>query len=77
MARLGLSLALSLSVFSVAGQSADAADTANSACALVRFSDIGWTDVTATTALTSVVLQRLGYQTKAIVLSVPVTYAAM
>lgn len=77
MARLGLSLALSLSVFSVAGQSADAADTANSACALVRFSDIGWTDVTATTALTSVVLQRLGYQTKATVLSVPVTYAAM
>ncbi len=46
-------------------------------CRVVRMSDIGWTDVTATTALTSVILEKLGYQPKITVLSVPVTFAAM
>ncbi len=46
-------------------------------CRQVRLSDIGWTDVTATTALTSQVLQDLGYQPKITVLSLPVTLAAM
>jgi len=41
------------------------------------FSDVGWTDITATTALTSTVLTALGYSTSAEVLSVPVTYSAM
>ena len=47
------------------------------ACKLVRFSDVGWTDITATTAATSVVLQGLGYEPKTQVLSVPVTYASL
>jgi choline ABC transporter permease protein len=46
-------------------------------CRAVRFSDVGWTDITATTAVTSEVLRRLGYQPLLIVLSVAVTYAAM
>jgi glycine betaine/proline transport system substrate-binding protein len=46
-------------------------------CKAVRFSDVGWTDITATTAATSVVLQALGYEPTAQVLSVPVTYASM
>lgn len=46
-------------------------------CQTVRFSDVGWTDITATTALTSVVLDGLGYQTRADILSVPVTYASL
>jgi glycine betaine/proline transport system substrate-binding protein len=46
-------------------------------CKLVRFSDVGWTDITATTAATSVVLQGLGYEPKTQVLSVPVTYASL
>ena len=29
-------------------------------CGTVTFSDVGWTDITATTAATSVVLQALG-----------------
>ncbi len=40
-------------------------------------SDIGWTDVTATTALTRQLLQRLGYSPTVTVLSVPVTFASM
>jgi len=46
-------------------------------CRAVRFSDVGWTDITATTALTSVVLEGLGYATRADILSVPVTYASL
>src|ERR1700761_4409362 len=43
----------------------------------VRLADIGWTDVTATTALFSTLVQSLGYDSQVTVLSVPVTYASM
>jgi len=46
-------------------------------CRTVRMSDIGWTDVTATTATLSVLLRDLGYLPQVTVLSVPVTYASM
>ncbi|OYT94981.1 MAG: glycine/betaine ABC transporter substrate-binding protein, partial [Pseudomonas sp. PGPPP3] len=46
-------------------------------CALVRFADVGWTDITVTTAVTSAVLESLGYQTKTNLLAVPVTYRSM
>jgi len=46
-------------------------------CKLVRVSDIGWTDVTATTALFSSLVRELGYDAQVTVLSVPVTYASM
>jgi glycine betaine/proline transport system substrate-binding protein len=46
-------------------------------CHVVRLSDIGWTDVTSTTALASVVLRDLGYEPQVTVLSLPVTYASM
>jgi glycine betaine/proline transport system substrate-binding protein len=46
-------------------------------CDKVTFSDVGWTDITATTAATTVVLDALGYDTKVKILSVPVTYAGM
>jgi glycine betaine/proline transport system substrate-binding protein len=54
-----------------------AAATDPESCKTVRFSDVGWTDITATTALTSVVLEGLGYEPTATVLSVPVTYASL
>jgi len=46
-------------------------------CNTVRFSDVGWTDITATTAATTTILNALGYQTEVLVLSVPVTYTSM
>jgi glycine betaine/proline transport system substrate-binding protein len=46
-------------------------------CSKVRFSDVGWTDITATTALASVVLKGLGYKPKTQLLSVPVTYKSL
>lgn len=46
-------------------------------CDKVTFSDVGWTDITSTTAVTSLVLEALGYQTETKVLSVPVTYEGL
>ena len=70
-------LVLGLAALLASCNLAMAADSANPQCQAVRLSDIGWTDVTATTALTSVVLQDLGYRPRITVLSLPVTYAAM
>ncbi|MGO8065307.1 choline ABC transporter substrate-binding protein [Rhizobium leguminosarum] len=46
-------------------------------CATVRFADVGWTDITATTATASVILKSIGYETDVKVLSVPVTYTSL
>ncbi|MDQ0454455.1 choline ABC transporter substrate-binding protein [Rhizobium paknamense] len=46
-------------------------------CSPVRFSDVGWTDITSTTATASVILKALGYDTTTTVLSLPVTYTSM
>lgn len=48
-----------------------------SECSSVTFSDVGWTDITATTAVTTVILDALGYETDIKILSVPVTYTSM
>jgi glycine betaine/proline transport system substrate-binding protein len=61
------------------GRSAEPAIAAREpqACQIVRISDIGWTDVTSTTAVLAQLLGQLGYQPKTTVLSVAVTYASM
>jgi glycine betaine/proline transport system substrate-binding protein len=46
-------------------------------CDKVIFSDVGWTDITATTAVTSLILESLGYETETKLLSVPVTYTGL
>lgn len=46
-------------------------------CDDVRFSDVGWTDITATTAVTSEVVSALGYKPSTQLLSVPVTYTSL
>lgn len=46
-------------------------------CDKVIFSDVGWTDITATTAATSLVVEALGYETETKVLAVPVTYTGL
>ncbi len=54
-----------------------AAGVAQADCGTVTFSDVGWTDITATTAAASVVLNALGYETDVKILSVPVTYTSL
>jgi glycine betaine/proline transport system substrate-binding protein len=56
---------------------AAAGNAAFADCDTIVFADVGWTDITATTAATSVVLEALGYATETKLLSVPVTYTSM
>ena len=46
-------------------------------CQAVRFADVGWTDITAKTAVVSEILKGIGYKPSAQVMSVPVTYRSM
>ncbi|KQB51961.1 glycine/betaine ABC transporter substrate-binding protein [Pseudomonas endophytica] len=46
-------------------------------CSTVNFSDVGWTDISVTTAVTSTILDALGYKTKTTMISVPVTYKSL
>jgi glycine betaine/proline transport system substrate-binding protein len=46
-------------------------------CETITFSDVGWTDITATTAATTRILEALGYETETKILSVPVTYTSL
>jgi glycine betaine/proline transport system substrate-binding protein len=69
-----MAIVMGLAVVYGAGD-AVAADSAS--CKTVRFADVGWTDIAATTGTTSVILKALGYDTKIDVLSVPVTYTSM
>jgi glycine betaine/proline transport system substrate-binding protein len=65
----GLLASLSLAV------QAHAAEPA--ACQSPRFSDVGWTDITATTTISALVLEALGYKPEVQILSVAVTYESL
>src|SRR6202790_4447917 len=57
--------------------SASTAIAEPASCRAVRFADVGWTDIAATTALSSRILEGLGYQVVTQILSIPVTYASI
>jgi glycine betaine/proline transport system substrate-binding protein len=67
--------AFAIALIAAGTSSAYAAESES--CSTVRFSDVGWTDITATTAATGVVLEALGYEVDVKVLSVPVTYTSL
>lgn len=46
-------------------------------CQKVRFSDVGWTNITATSATTAGILEMMGYKPDILQLSIPVTYASL
>ncbi len=46
-------------------------------CDKIVFSDVGWTDITATTATTALIAEALGYETETKLLGVPVTYTGL
>ena len=64
--------ALALATAATGAFAQDAAE-----CRDVVMSDVGWTDITATTATTAIVLEGLGYEPEIKVLSVPVTFTSM
>ncbi|MGF6724350.1 glycine betaine/proline transport system substrate-binding protein [Paraburkholderia sp. GAS41] len=59
----------------LASAAADAADPA--VCRDVRFADVGWTDIAATTGLASTLFQGLGYRPTKTIASVPITFAGI
>ncbi|WP_250454274.1 choline ABC transporter substrate-binding protein [Caballeronia sp. ATUFL_M2_KS44] len=67
---------LSIFVASVCAVSAAYADE-DASCRTVRFVDIGWTDITSTTALASVLFEGLGYTPRTTVASVPISLAGL
>jgi glycine betaine/proline transport system substrate-binding protein len=46
-------------------------------CRDVRFADVGWSDIAATTGLASTVLEGLGYKPTKTIASVPITFAGV
>lgn len=46
-------------------------------CQTVRFADIGWTDIAATTGLASALFEALGYTPTKTIASVPITFAGI
>ncbi len=75
MTRKSLKTSLLRGAVAAAGLSASMAFA--SQCDTVRFSDVGWTDITATTAVATEVIEGLGYKTTTQLLSVPVTYTSL
>ena len=61
----------------VAGAGAAQAAGDPASCHNVTFSNVGWTDISATTGTATVILQALGYNPTTDMLSVPVTYEEM
>jgi len=75
MTRPITTLALALAAGLAAGAAARAADPES--CQTIRLSDPGWTDITSTNSIASVILTGLGYEPDVKTLSVPVGYEAM
>lgn len=65
---LALALLLGTSAFALAD---------DASCAAIRLSDPGWTDITATNGVASVVASALGYAPEVKTLSVPIGYESM
>ena len=68
----GLAFGASLLGMSMSASAGDAAS-----CQSVRMSDVGWTDITAITAMTGAMLDQMGYKGDIKQLAVPVTFASM
>ncbi|WP_420961566.1 choline ABC transporter substrate-binding protein [Brucella sp. IR073] len=72
LGRIATGLLLCVAALTTAAEAAD-----DAACKTIRMSDPGWTDITATNAVASVLLDALGYQADVKSLSVPIGYQAM
>lgn len=68
-------VALASALTTLAATPAQAQEDAS--CQKVRFADVGWSDIAATTGLASVVLKAMGYQPSVTVASVPITFAGI
>ena len=75
MTLTAFAFASTLSALTLGATTASAAEPAS--CSTIHFADVGWTDITSTTATASILLKALGYDTDVKVLAVPVTYQSL
>jgi len=75
MPRILKTLAAALMIGAAFAGTARAGDA--DSCKTVRMSDVGWTDITAITAMTGGLLEQMGYTGDIKQLAVPVTFASM
>ena len=68
----GLAFGASLLSMSISASAGDA-----ESCKTLRMSDVGWTDITATTAMTGAIVEQMGYKGDIKQLAIPVTLASM
>jgi glycine betaine/proline transport system substrate-binding protein len=61
----------------VAALAAQTAMADDASCKTVRFADVGWSDIAATTGMASVVLEGLGYKPTVTIASIPIAFAGM
>ncbi|MCW5237439.1 choline ABC transporter substrate-binding protein [Verminephrobacter eiseniae] len=73
--RFALSGFLGLAMLCAPLTQAAAAEPAS--CKTVRFADVGWSDIAATTGLASVVLEGLGYQPSVTIASLPIAFTGI
>lgn len=64
-------------MFAAAALSTAACAADSAACRNVRFADVGWTDIAATTGLASTVFEGLGYHPTKTIASVPITFTGI
>jgi glycine betaine/proline transport system substrate-binding protein len=61
----------------VAALTAQTAMADDASCKTVRFADVGWSDIAATTGMASVVLEGLGYKPTVTIASIPIAFAGL
>jgi glycine betaine/proline transport system substrate-binding protein len=64
-------------IATLAALAAPAAFADDASCKTVRFADVGWSDIAATTGMASVVLEGLGYKPTVTIASIPIAFAGM
>lgn len=69
-----LSTAVAVAVMTLGSLAAQAEDAS---CSTVKMADPGWSDIAATNAIASVVLDGLGYTPKVDTLAVPIAYGGL
>ncbi len=75
LAKPGLGALIAAAVLLFSALPSQAAEDAG--CKTVRLADVGWSDIAATNALATVVLEAMGYKPSVTVASIPITFAGL
>jgi len=68
---------LGIAMLMAAGLQSGSWAAEDASCRTVRFADVGWSDIAATTGMASVVLEGLGYKPTVTIASIPIAFAGL